>query len=254
MSNNTPVHAPLYPQDGGYGSTDYESIAVLLRVDEGAVRDLLSETPFQPLGGGLVWAELMIMRQAYGIQPYSGGGIIVPARYRDSVGGYYAFCYVDTDDSLALGREAYGYPKKYAKARFQRTGRAATASYRRPDLRLDLSLVLDEAPGRSLPEAPRFPHLLLQTIPTVDHREPLFTRVVARDTASVSSFVMTMGEGAVRVAPGETGNELGWLGEPEVLGGFHVTGSFQGNPGRVLGIEQVSAELRAMIAEKELQP
>jgi len=252
--NNTPVHAPLYPQDGGYGSSDYESIAVLLRVGEAAVSTLLADTPFEPLGGGFVWAELMTMRKAHGIQPYSGGGIIVPARYRGTVGGYYAFCYVDTDDSLALGREAYGYPKKYATARYQRTGRAATASYRRPDLQLDLSLVLDERPGRSLPDAPRFPHLLLQTIPTVDHREPLFTRVVARDTASVSSFVMTMGEGALRVAPGEAGDELGWLGQPEVLGGFHVAGAFQGNPGRVLGIEQVSDELRAMIRAKDQQP
>jgi acetoacetate decarboxylase len=247
MANNTPVHAPLYPEDGVYSSSNYEAIAVLMKVDERSVSQLLADTPFEPLEGGLVWAETMIMRQASGILPYGGGGIIVPARYKDTIGGYYAFCYVDTDDSLALGREAYGYPKKYAKVTFQRTGRAATASYRRPDLLLDLSLVLDESPGRSIPDAPRFPHLLIQTIPTVDHREPLFTRVVARDTASVSRFDMILGEGAVQIAAGPMGNELEWLGQPEILGGFYVSGSFSSSGGRVLGIEQVSAELRGMI-------
>lgn len=247
MINNTPVHEPLYPLDGAYGSSDYEAICVLLKADEQAVHRLLAVTPFEPLGP-YVWAELMVMRDSYGIAPYSGGGIVVPAAYRGTIGGYYAFCYVDTDDSLALGREAYGYPKKYARAAFQRTGRAATGSYRRSNLSLDLSVVLDERPGRKLPEAPRFPHLLLQTIPTADHADALFTRVLARDTSAVSSFTAVFGEGAIEMKGGPQGNELEWLGTPEVIGGVYVRGSFQGGPARVLGTEQVSEELRDMAA------
>lgn len=247
MANNTPVHAPLYPEDGAYGSSDYESIAVLLNVGEAAVKQLLDVTPFDPVGP-YVWAELMIMRHSYGIAPYSGGGIVVPASYKGTIGGYYAFCYVDTDDSLALGREAYGYPKKYAKAVFQRTGRAVTAGYRRDSLALDLSVVLDKEPGRQIPEVPRYPHLLLQTIPTADHRDALFTRVLARDTSAVSSYSMTAGEGAVEIGAGPVGNELAWLSECEAVAGIHIQGSFQGNPARVLGVEQVSDELCSMVA------
>lgn len=247
MTNNTPVHAPLYPEDGAYGSSDYESIAVLLKVEEAAVRQLLSATPFELLGA-YVWVELMVLRHSYGIVPYGGGGVVIPASYKGTVGGYYAFCYVDTDDSLALGREAYGYPKKYAKAVLQRTGRAATAAFRRDNVALDLSVILDNEPGRPVPEAPRYPHLLLQTIPTADHRDALFTRVLARDTSAVSSYVMTAGEGAVEIGAGPAGNELSWLGQPEVVAGIHIQGSFQGGPARVLGTEQVSDELRSMAA------
>lgn len=249
MANNTPVHAPLYPEDGAYGSSDYESIAVLLKVEEAAVRQLLSVTPFEPVGP-YVWAELMVLRHSYGIVPYSGGGIVIPASYKGTVGGYYAFCYVDTDDSLALGREAYGYPKKYAKAVFQRTGRAATAAFRRDNAVLELSVVLDKEPGRLIPEVPRYPHLLLQTIPTADHRDALFTRVLARDTSAVSSYVMTAGEGAVEISAGPAGNELSWLGQPEAVAGIRIQGSFRGNPARVLGVEQVSDELRSMAAAR----
>jgi acetoacetate decarboxylase len=68
--------------------------------------------------------------------------IIIPARYRDTVGGFYAFCYIDTDDALALGREPFGYPKSYARSHMQKTGRAVTAAMKRKDAAVEVSVIL----------------------------------------------------------------------------------------------------------------
>jgi acetoacetate decarboxylase len=245
-ANNTPVHEPLYPLDGGYGSSDFEAIAVLVRVEEQVIRELLSVTPFAPVGP-YVWVEMMVMRNSYGIEPYSGGGVVIPASYKGNVGGFYAFCYVDTDSSLALGREAWGYPKKFARTSYQCTGRAATASFARNNLDVRLSVVLDQEVGRTMPEAPRYPHLLLQAIPTADNKDALFQRVLARDTSVNSTGKVTFGEGALDVRNAADGNELAWLSGAAAVGGLHVSGSFQGAPASILGIEHVSDELRAMI-------
>lgn len=249
-ANNTPVQEPLYPFDGEYGSSDFESIAVLARLDSAAIGELLSTTPFLPVGP-YVWVEIMVMRNSHGIEPYSGGGVVIPASYNGLVGGFYAFCYVDTDSSLALGREAYGYPKKFARASYQCTGRAVTASFSRCNLDLRLSVVLDRRAGRVLPDAPRYPHLLLQAIPTADNKDALFQRVLARDTSANSTGKLTLGEGALEVRDGAGRNELHWLSGAEVVGGLHVRGSFRGAPASILGVEYTSDELRNMIVPRK---
>lgn len=250
--NNTPIHAPLYPVDGAYGSSDYESISILISLDMKVLVDLLTGTPFSPVVP-YVWLEAMTLRKSEGIASYGGGGVIIPASYKNSIGGYYAFCYVDTDDSLALGREAYGYPKKYARVNYQRTGRAITASFRRETLSLDLSLVVDTTTTSVLPDAPRYPHLLFQVIPTADHKDALFKRVLARDTSRSSQCVTRHGEGAIAVASGVCGNELEWLGrQPEVIGAMHTSGSFKSDTAKVLGIEGVSKEMQDMFLNKSL--
>src|SRR5688500_12554302 len=159
MSNNIPIHNPLFPPSMEYGSEDAESISVLVEVDEATVRKILAPTPFDYVSAH-VWVEVIALRSAWGVQPFCGGGIIIPARYRDTTGGYYAYCYVDTDDALALGREPFGYPKKYAQSFVQRTGRAVVAAMRRNDAAIEVSIIInDDLPMQN--SVPRYPHLLL---------------------------------------------------------------------------------------------
>jgi acetoacetate decarboxylase len=142
MSNNIPLHNPLFPPSLEYGSNDAEAVSVLLQVDEGAVRNILAYTPFKFVSAH-TWIEVIALRNAWGVQPFCGGGIIIPARYRNTIGGYYAYCYIDTDDALALGREPFGYPKKYAQSFIQRTGSAAVAAMRRTDAAVELSVIIN---------------------------------------------------------------------------------------------------------------
>lgn len=245
--NNIPIHAPLFPTDLVYGSDDAESVSVLAEVPEDSVRDLLASTPFEFVSAH-VWIEVIAMRSAYGVEPFAGGGVIVPARYRDTVGGFYAFCYIDTDDALTLGREPFGYPKKYARSHLQRTGRAATASMIRKDAHLDVSVVLG-SPAGTKPAVPRYPHLLLQVLPSAESPEPLLKRVIARDTATGSDMRVEIGEAALAVREGRGGNELAWMWEARAVYGTYARGAFRGALGTVLGTEMIGDELRRALNE-----
>ena len=241
MSNNTPIHRPLYIPTMEYGSDDAEAISVLVEVDEISVRRLLKVTPFEFVSAH-AWVEVVALRSAWGLEPFCGGGIIVPARYKDTIGGFYAFCYIDTDDALALGREPFGYPKKYAKSQVQRTGGAATASIRRKEVHLEVSVKLGEAKVRTS-SVPRYPHLLLQVIPSAETIEPLLTRVIARDTSKNSNMTNEEGVAAITIGVGPAGNELGWMRDCVPVMGSYSKGSFRGAMGKVLGTPQIGNEL-----------
>src|SRR5689334_10103033 len=77
--NNVPLQAPLYPSDGVYGSDDFESISVLLEVNEHKLLQVCEGTPFCSIGSR-IWVEFMAMPSCRGIAPYSGGGVIIPVR------------------------------------------------------------------------------------------------------------------------------------------------------------------------------
>jgi acetoacetate decarboxylase len=243
MTNNVPIHNPLFPPSMEYGSEDAESVSVLVEVDENAVRQLLKPTPFSFLSAH-AWIEVIALRNAWGVEPFCGGGVIVPARYRDTIGGYYAFCYIDTDDALALGREPFGYPKKFARSHVQKTGRAVTASMKRKDAVIEASVITGASEGQT-PNVPRYPHLLIQTFPSAEMSEPLLTRVIARDTSLTSKMVVDSGEAAVSIVDGPSGNELAWMTGCVAIGGSYGRGAFRSALGRVLGTEQLGAELLA---------
>jgi acetoacetate decarboxylase len=245
MSNNIPIHNPLFPPSMEYGSEEAESISVLLVVDEADVRKILAPTPFDYVSAH-AWVEVIALRSAWGVQPFCGGGIIIPARYRNTIGGYYAYCYIDTDDALALGREPFGYPKKYAQSFVQKTGRAAVAAMRRNDAVIELSVILsDEVPAENT--VPRYPHLLLQTFPSAESTEALLTRVIARDTSRASSMVSQSGEVAINVPSILATNELNWLQSGVPLSGTYSRGAFRGALGKVLGTEYLGVELRSAL-------
>jgi len=54
-----------------------------------------------------------------GPRNYLEGGVVVPARYKDLRGGHVLYEYVTTDDSMAGGREVWGYPKKIGDVTFE---------------------------------------------------------------------------------------------------------------------------------------
>lgn len=241
--NNTPVHAPLYPPSFEYGSDRAVGVSVLLEAEADPVRDLLKATPFEFVSAH-AWVEVMQLHDSFGVKPFAGGGVLVPARYGDTVGAYYAFCYVDTDETLALGREAFGYPKKYASAQIQRTGRVATAYIRADSARIELSVALDPD-TEAMPSVPRYPHLLWQVLPSAETDEPLLERVIARDTSASSNMSARVGRGWAL----SRGAEIAWLETARPLGGIYSEGAFSGAVGRVLGIEHIGRELRMALGE-----
>ena len=244
--NNIPLHAPLFAPSLEYGSDDAESISLLVEADEAAVRLLLKPTPFEFVSAH-AWLEVIALRNAFGVQPFAGGGVIIPARYRGTTGGYYAFCYVDTDDALALGREPFGYPKKIGPAGLQRTGQAATAFMKGRCWSVELSIVISEAAMKP-PVVPRYPHLLLQVFPSAESPAVLLKRVIARDTAAASRMTASVGPGALSI-PDMAANELAWLSGARPIFASYARGAFRGALGKLLGTEELGSELL-----RELEP
>lgn len=76
-----------------------------------------------------------------------------PARFRDTVGGYFLFEYEDQDYSIAAGRELWGYPKKYADILMtEETGKvtAKAVKNKKETMRLELDLTEENGWARVL--------------------------------------------------------------------------------------------------------
>jgi acetoacetate decarboxylase len=246
--NNIPIHAPLYTPDLSYGSDDCQVISVLVEASERDVREILRATPFDFVSRR-VWIELVVLRSAYGVTPFASGGVIVPARHPASgiTGGYYAFCYIDTDEGLALGREPFGYPKKLAAVRLEANESNVRGAITCPSASIEIDLELDARP-RPARLAPRYPHLLLQVFPSAGSSEPLLKRVLSRDTGAASRFEEAFGEGTIRIRPGSVIDELGWLEEARPVASSYARGQFRSAYGKVLETLEVGEELRRAIA------
>jgi acetoacetate decarboxylase len=241
--NNIPVHAPLYTPTLTYGSNDCESLCVLVEVGEAEVRELLDPTPFDYLAP-YAWVEVVVLNDTFGVAPFASGGVVVPARHVPSGvdGGYYAFCYIDTDEALALGREPFGYPKKYANVTIARVGDTAKGTILCDSATIKIDATLDR---REIPSAlpPRYPHLLLQVIPAAESDEILLKRVLERNTAAGSTFVSECGAGTVGVATGPKHNELAWLEGSKPVATIYSRGEFRSAYARVLETLDIGSEL-----------
>src|SRR5262245_35359894 len=186
---STPLHHPLYYTAGDYHG-DCLGVSILLEVDSSLVERVLAPTPFKFVAP-YAWIEAYVYPTIAGLAEYDDRfgdrygsfGIVVPARFGDHVGGYYAHCFKNKDYGTAPGREAMGFPIKHATLRLQKTGRAVTATMDRPTARMDVSLIIgDENATVTFPkEAVRSPHLLIQSIPAVERDEMMLQQVIKRD-------------------------------------------------------------------------
>jgi acetoacetate decarboxylase len=241
--NNIPIHAPLYTPTLTYGSNDCEALSVLVEVGEEAVRQLLNPTPFEYITP-YVWVEVVVLKETFGVAPFASGGVVIPARHALSGvdGGYYAFCYIDTDEGLALGREPFGYPKKFADVTLARTGKNVEGRIRCNAASISIEMSCD---GRQRPTElpPRYPHLLLQIIPAAESDGILLKRVLARDTATESAFREEYGTGTIRITAGRNQNELAWLTESEPVALTYAAGQFRSAYARVLQTLEIGPEL-----------
>lgn len=239
-----PLHHPVYLTLGDY-SGDCIGLSILLEVEEGAVRKILEPTPFEFVAP-YAWVEAYVYPTTGGMAEYEDKwgphygsfGVVVPARYGDVSGGYYAHCFKNKDYGSMIGRDA-GFPIKYAELRMQKTGRAITAAMERPTARMELSLVLDEptAPKTYPKEAIRSPHLLLHTLPSVERDEILLQQIIKRDVAASSDLKSARGEATAIFPPAPSGmDELAWLASARPIYGEHFYGLFRGAFGEILSV------------------
>ncbi|MCO5146944.1 MAG: acetoacetate decarboxylase family protein [Aquamicrobium sp.] len=247
---STPLHHPLYLTTGDY-SGDCLGISILMEVDRSEIEKVLAPTPFEFVAP-YAWIEAYIYTTITGFAEYEdtfgdyygSTGVVIPARYGEHTGGYYAHCFKNKDYGTAPGREAMGFPIKYAELRMQKIGRAVTATTRRPTASIDLSLVIGDGTTKPPVDVVRSPHLLLQSIPSVERDKVMLQQIIKRDVSSSSSLTAVAGEPAVDFLPTGSGvDELAWLKAGRPIYGEFFSGKFRGAFGTVLSTT-ASPELR----------
>lgn len=180
--NNVPVSSPLIPTPFvPYQCPDCRHVNVFGRVAPELIKKYLQYTPFEYVDNTVLLYISDFTNTD--VCSFWDCGLVIPARFRDTVGGYFLFEYEDQDYSIAAGRELWGYPKKYADISMtEETGRvtAKAVKNKTETMRLELDLT-EEYRGAEI-ETSFAPHLLLPTIPNGDRPGIFSQRVMARDT------------------------------------------------------------------------
>jgi acetoacetate decarboxylase len=230
---NIPIHSPLYPSSLVYTAENCRSLVITCNASEDKLGRFLQGTPFT-LRAPFVVLEGGVFKECTA-GDFCFSGVLIPVTYRGINGAYYAFSYVDTDVSLALGREPFGYPKKLANIEVDEQDRQIgikTSRQGRCILELNGQMMTNSALAE--PVVTTYPHLLLQIIPDVDGLRPIVKRIVSRDTHSRSELVSELSVRAqVHIDPG-TGEELEALGIQSVCEARFVRTRFRSAPGTVV--------------------
>lgn len=115
-SMTMPDASPIYDQVP-INYKGYRQINVFFKADPEAIRKSLP-SPFTPIGD-LIQVFCMNNLEVDGLDPYMEGGIVIPCSFEDINGSHVAYEYVTSDDSLTIGREIWGYPKKLVSMTFE---------------------------------------------------------------------------------------------------------------------------------------
>ncbi len=236
--NNMPIQSPLIPDPVvPYACSESITLFAMIEVEEKTIRKYLEPTPFAYVNNlAMVYVNDFTKSEKL---PYMDGGIIIQAKYKDIIGGYYLFEYEDDDAAVATGRELWGYPKKLGHMTLEKKGSIikGTASRRGEEL-IKIECDISKKISVDLPRLKVFPHLNIQTIPKPDGPGIFSQRIIARDNSADCKLLSEeLGEVKVELFSSET-DPLGEFSPVNVLGGgYSITDFLAGEEngwGRVL--------------------
>ncbi|MBT6117513.1 MAG: acetoacetate decarboxylase family protein, partial [Rhodospirillaceae bacterium] len=186
---------------------------------------------FEPVGD-MIQFFVMHTPDAGALGSYDEGGVVIPCRHGGLIGAHVAYEYVTSDDSLCVGREIWGYPKKLAEVGFsEEKGRICGTVSRRGQVLIDIGF---EAGGAEVADKPAMqPRLQVKRIPRADGKGFDMDQIVRNDLKG-AEFAETR-YGACTVALGRNEDDpLDELGPIEVLGGEFAIANFTLDYGTVL--------------------
>jgi len=224
-----PDVAPLYPPLP-YKYTGYRKVSVFCRANRQGLEEGVPY-PLQPVSD-LIEVFVMSVPQVTGLVPYTEGGIVVPVRYRDVVGGHVLYEYVSTDDALCAGREIWGYPKKIGNVIFDERESGIRASVERGGVCLfEVGFEAGDGPQ----EKPQLhPRLQLKRFPCADGSGFDIDQLILNELQDAHITLAKTGRGTIQIA-GSAADPLDRLGPLEVVGAEFVVANFLLSHGRILG-------------------
>jgi len=120
-----PLQSPTFPR-GPYKFFNREYLIINYRTDPDAIREHLPE-PLMPVGD-TVAVQWLDLPDGEGFGAYSATAQVIPCTLDGLPCNFVSQMYVDNSPPLAAGREIWGYPMKYGKAKLNVIGDTLTGT------------------------------------------------------------------------------------------------------------------------------
>ncbi len=112
--SSMPLQSPTYPR-GPYRFFNREYLIINYKTDAKLIREALPE-PLEPVGD-TVAVQWLDLPDGEGFGAYAAAAQIIPCSFKGEPCNFVSQMYVDNTPPLAGGREIWGYPMKYGKAK-----------------------------------------------------------------------------------------------------------------------------------------
>lgn len=167
-----------------------------------------------------------------GPRTYLEGGIVVTAAYGNVRGGHVLYEYVTTDDSMAGGREVWGYPKKIGAVTFDESadGKIAGTVSRLGHKLIDMSFTRSSA---TFDKPMLHPRLQVKRIPRADGEGLDVDQIILNELKEAKIAERHTGSANVRLGGRAAMDPLFELGATRVLGAEFVVADFVLGYGRI---------------------
>uniref|UniRef100_UPI003B51B47B acetoacetate decarboxylase family protein n=1 Tax=Roseovarius indicus TaxID=540747 RepID=UPI003B51B47B len=226
---STPHVAPLY-KALPYHYRGVRKISAYCRCDPDALRAFLPDD-FELLGDVCEVFQLEAP-DAGPLGHYSESGVVIPMTFDGTPGAHVALEYVSSDDSLAAGREIWGYPKKMAEVPFRslENGGFESSTIRRGTTIISMTFT----PGGDAFEKPVMqPRFQIKTFATADGTGWDLYQVIRNDLANVEVRDHQFGTVELELK-GSDNDPLDRLGVESVIGAESAVIDFLLQGGRIV--------------------
>lgn len=223
-----PQCAPLY-QAPPFDYKAFSKVSVFCRVDQAAIRAVLP-TEFEPRGDVI---EFFIMDVPNGgsLGTYAEGGVVVPMSYQGRPGGHVLYEIVTNDDSMAVGREVWGYPKKLGEVDWNVNGDAVRARLsRRGTALIDIDF---KAGGLAFEKPALQPRFQTRVIPSPEG-PTAETQVIENTLGRFSILRQVTGSAEIKLG-GSLSDPYADLKILEVVGAEFIVADFELAFGKIVG-------------------
>lgn len=225
-----PDAAPLY-SGVPINYKGFRKLSVLCKANPEGIRKTLPSV-FTPVGD-IVEVFLMNVVEVEGLDPYMEGGIVIPCKYEDTVGAHVVYEYVTDDDSMAAGREIWGYPKKLADMTFEESGNNVRSTLTRRGVQL---IGIDFEKDDSLSDYSRpimQPRLQLKRFVRADGTGFDMDQIITNVLTGSTIRERYLGNAKVTIN-GSKQDPLDWFMPLEVVGAEFIVADFVLGYGKVL--------------------
>ncbi|MDW6021843.1 acetoacetate decarboxylase family protein [Mesorhizobium sp. BAC0120] len=223
-----PQRAPLY-EAPPFNYEAFSKVSVFCRVDEAAIRAAL---PLQfDVRGDVIEFFIMDVPAGGSLGSYAEGGIVVPMSYQGRPGGHVLYEIVTNDDSMAVGREVWGYPKKMGEVEWTATDSAVSAKLSRRGTSL---IEIDfKADGPSFEKPLLHPRFQTRIIPSPESAAAE-TQVIENALGASTTIRQAFGTANIKVG-GNASDPFSDFQIREIVGAEMVVANFVLAFGKIVG-------------------